>query len=283
MSDNYLFKGTSISSITYVTGGVNGTVGDNYTGFPPTVATNYSQSKPLDLGYEFLYNNLRTAVSNICTAMYKDSIAPETIIPPIGVKKFRYLILGGGGSGGGYGGDAKSNQGDGTGSSTGNGGDGGLGGYSAYTVGELNYGSGTINVSIGTGGSIGTNGTGNSTKGGAVGQPTNTATGNNGNSNPGNESSITFNSVKYSSAGGTRGLNGNGASAKAAWGNSASVPGTTDSSTNYPSYRTSNSIPVNWPPLGGTYGQGGSGGINANSTPAKAGGNGISRIIWLYE
>jgi hypothetical protein len=218
--------------------------------------------------------------------MYKECIVPETITPPTGVKQFRYLILGGGGSGGGYGGDAKSNQGDGSGSSTGDGGNGGLGGYSVYTVGTLVYSSGTISVTIGNGGIVGTNGSSNSTKGGAVGAPTNNATGGKGNSNPGNESYITFNSIKYTSAGGTRGLNGNGANAKAAWGNSASIPGTTDTvpnATNYPGYTTSNSIPVNWPPLDAIYGVGGSGGVNSTLTPAKAGGNGICRIIWLYD
>jgi hypothetical protein len=281
---NYKFKGTSISTITNTTGGVNTSIGPYYTGFPATLATTYSMMRPLSLGYTITPSS--TDVSNYCTASCTDITNSQTVTVPTGVKKFRYLILGGGGSGGGYGGDAKGNQGDGSGSSNGNGGNGGSGGYSVYTVGTLAYSSGTISVTIGTGGSVGNNGTGNSTKGGVAGANPNTANGNNGNSNPGNESYITFDTVKYTSAGGSRGLNGNGANARAAWGNSSSIPGITDvvpDATNYPNYTTSSAIPDNWPPLGGTYGQGGSGGTNANSNSANAGQQGTCRIIWLYE
>lgn len=284
MSD-YLFKGIPISEITYTTGGVNTTLENSYISFPPTVTASYSQSKPLDFGYDFLSSGTQTLVSEVCTAMYNDYTTSETIIPPTGVKQFRYLILGGGGSGGGFGGDAKSTTGFSSQiTSTGDGGNGGPGGYSTYTVGSIPYSSGTISIIIGTGGSRGNNGSSNSTTGGtALDQPKSTS-GGKGNSNPGKESYITFNSVKYTSVGGTRGLNGNGATAKADLTTANSTPGKRDNvDANYPGYTTSNSIQPDWPPLGGTYGQGGSGGVNANRTAAKAGGNGICRIIWLYD
>ena len=96
---NYKFKGTSISSITNTTGGVNTSIGPYYSGFPATLATDYTMMRPLSLNYTIPPTS--TDVSNYCTASCTDITNSQTVTVPTGVKKFRYLILGGGGSGGG--------------------------------------------------------------------------------------------------------------------------------------------------------------------------------------
>jgi len=273
---SYKFRGIDIASITYTTGGVTTAVGNTYKGFPPTVGTTYDMAKPLKLGYAI--NSVD--VSNSCTASYIDIPNDTNISIPSNVKKFRYILIGGGGGGGGSGGDAKSNQGDGSGSSNGNGGNGGAGGYAQYSVNTLNVSNTNITITIGTGGPSGTNGNSNSTKGSVAGQPTNSTNGGDGKSSPGNDSTLTYNNIVYISVGGVGGPTGNGASAKAAWGNSASVPGTTNILTT-PPYYIDSGITAGWQPLD-TYGYGGIGAVNGISN-STAGNNGFCRIIWLYD
>ena len=275
---SYKFKGTDIATITYTTGGISNAVGNKYKNFPPTVSTNFNMSKPLNLGYTIGID--KVDVSNSCTAAFVDIPNDATQSIPPNVKKFRYILVGGGGGGGGAGGNAKADQGDGSGSATGNGGNGGTGSFAQYETATLNVSNTNITITIGTGGTSGTNGNSNNRTGGTAGTNPRETTGGSGNSNPGNNSTLTYNGAQYISNGGLGGPTGNGATARASWGNSSSDKGNTNILTT-PPYYTNNGITEGWPSLG-LYGYGGVGAVNGVSN-ATAGSNGFCRIIWLYD
>jgi hypothetical protein len=277
---SYKFKGTDISTITNTTGGVNTIATNYYTGFPATVATNYNMMKPLSLGYTTTVNSID--VSNSCTAAYTDYNNTQTINTiPTGAKKFRYILVGGGGGGGGAGGDANSNSYYGDSDATGNGGDGGAGDYSTYLCGIIDIVNNSLDITIGTGGNVGINGANKSTKGG-ISSSNDTKVGNGNNGNNGNQTYFVYNSEKTTSNVGTGGKLGNGgyawASSRTTNSNSGNTSENTNTIVNY-----ANAMDANTPPLGDSYGKGGSGAINNPAQIGNAGTGGICRIIWLYD
>lgn len=279
---NYKFKGTLVSTITNTTGGVNTSIGPYYSGFPATLATNYTMMKPLPLNYTIPPTS--TDVSNFCTASFRDITATETVSVPSGVKKFRYILVGGGGGGGGAGGTANANANSGKSDATGNGGSGSSGNYSTYSYGTVDVVNNTIDITIGTGGNIGNKGGNASQSGGGIGtSPRLAQAGAGGDGNPGNETYITYNSTKLSVSGGNGGKLGNGGRAYAGYSTTNSEPGNTNANTNT-IVNYANAMDSNTPPLGTSYGQGGSGVSNFPTVSnGSAGGAGICRIIWLYD
>lgn len=304
---NYKFKGTSISTITNTTSGANATVGNYFTGFPPTLATTFSMMRPLDLNYTITSSS--TDVSNSCTASYTDYTGPgglvplgvniggstgnvyltsydteTTITPPTNAKQMRYILVGGGGSGGGYGGDAIAKDNvppDST--AIGNGGLGGTGSYSSYVISSNNILITTpFNIKIGSGGTQVSNGANESKSVNAVGAKRESNGGRGSTGASGNNTTLKVGLNTYTSIGGTGGAFGNGGSATADSSNTDSNPGNTDTALRCISNQ---SIPSNCPPCISNYifGAGGSGGVNSTLTSGATGNPGICRIIWLYD
>ena len=310
---SYKFKGTDIANITYTTGGISNAVGNTYKGFPPTVSTNFNMSKPLNLGYTVGIN--KVDVSNSCTASYIDVTSNTTtdvannVSIPTGVKKLRYILIGGGCSGGGFGGNASATYNVSDKTAKGKGGNGGDGDYADLVVSnaDIPCEGKNIQVIIGIGGFAANNGASKETDA-RLGQERST-TGDPGNpGNPGKSTNITIGGTNVSAPGGTAAAYGNGGYARAdgAGGSTgtSSTPGNSNGgidATNGPfvtditktpqtiiPINLSHTTPTNCPPIIGNYGFGGKGGINNDKTDnpnvnATAGSNGFCRIIWLYD
>jgi hypothetical protein len=277
---NYLFKGISISSI--ITGTGDTTIVNYYTGFPATALPGKNMMKPLPLGYTITSNS--EDVSNYCTANYTDytTVGDTGIIPPADVKKFRCILVGGGGAGSGGSGNATAqfiNESGPFQYSNRSGTNGRNGSNSKYVISnsDINIKGNTIWITIGAGGSRGGAGgsVGNASARGA-GKTATATGGTGGNGEAGKSTTLEYLRSKLTSPGGSGGNAPNAAVANA----SGTETGGTNSTQTSPA-PTDYSIPADCPSLGNTYGAGGAGGPLGGA--GSSGQPGICRIIWLYD